>query len=1310
MGSVPTFDDLMLRWQEQRQQGRAPTPEELCADCPELLSVVRRQLKALESMAAFLTAEDSNAGPVTRDVAVTLSGPAGAPAGPAVAPPGYELLGLLGRGGMGVVYKARQRSLNRVVALKMISAGSHARPEDLARFRDEAEAVARLQHPNIVQVYETGTHDGLPFFSLEYVAGGSLDKKLAGRPQPPRAAAEFVRTLARAVHAAHQAGIVHRDLKPANILLVSGGVVSGGVVSGGVVSGTDDHSPLTTHPSPPTTYQPKITDFGLAKQLDAPGGQTRTGVVMGTPEYMAPEQARGRAKEVGPAADVYALGAILYELLTGRPPFKGETTWDTMALVVTENPVPLLQLQPKVPRDLETICLKCLRKEPARRYPSAEALADDLGRFLAGEPIVARPVSRWERVRKWVKRRPAAAGLAAVLVLLVLVGGGAGWGLLLQHEKQQRLALLLQLQEQKQLTEQARQRQDEDNRRLAREAERARRIAETVQDVERARNKARLLCGQARAAPVGGPNLFEQALAAARQAEDRARRGPAPPDLWPEMRRLAAAVGAELTDARRDEVLLKRLLDIHHPHEIPEAPEAQRGPTGTSRRAEPDVDAQYRQAFAAWGLDLEREPTAAADRIKKRPSRVLVEVALALDTWAATLRRQGRPRPAWQPLVALARAIDPDPSRDELRAILAADRLDAERLRRQARGVDPARAPVLGVLLLARALETAGDRASAEKVLCDASLARPGEALLSYELGNLLERGPAPRWPSVLEHYRAARAIRPELGWRLAQALERTGRAGEARALRHQMVLQAPRDPWQPGRLGLALYEMGDADGAVEAFRHAIASDKGDAWMHNNLGRARALKGDRDRAIDAYRQAIRLDGRDPWPHNNLGVALYEMHKLDAARAACRKAIALKPELAVPYYNLGRVLFHQGKAGSAAAAFRLAIRRDAKLALAHAHLGRVLSEQGDPDGALAACREAISLNPTLALPYYYLGHALVERGKAVSALTCANLGGALLEQGAVAEAVWAYRTAVALAPRDAGAHNDLGLALADGGDLAGAAEAYRRAIAVDPGLAVAHTNLGNVLLDRGDVAGAIAAYRQAVRLRPDDPGPFNNLGQALLHLGRFPEAAAAFRNALRLQEEDDPWYPVVAGWAREAERLPELERTLAAAVRGDARPADPADRLALARLCQFRCRRLYAASVRLYAAAFVARPRLADDLRAGHRYDAACAAALAAAGQGADAAGLTDRQRARFRQQALDWLRADLRARAAGLKDDDRDTREAAREALRHWRGDPDLAGVRSAEALAKLPSKERRPWQELWADLDAALRGPAAVK
>jgi serine/threonine-protein kinase len=309
--------------------------------------------------------------------------------------PGYDILELLGQGGTGRVYKARHHGLERVVAVKMLHPGLD--DQLVTRFELEARAVAGMQHANIAQVFESGRLHGQPYYVLEYLEGGSLAQRQAGKPLPPRKAAALVELVARAIHACHEKGVLHRDLKPANILLAGDGT-------------------------------PKVVDFGLAKQLGSDAGLTRTGVILGTPSYMAPEQASGVVRQLSPAVDVYALGAVLYELLTGRPPFQGIDALQILALVVSMDPIPPRRLQPSVPRDLETICLKCLEKSPKRRYASARELADDLCRFLGGQPILARPVRVWERAVKWARRRPAAAALVVVASLLAFVTLAAGVG------------------------------------------------------------------------------------------------------------------------------------------------------------------------------------------------------------------------------------------------------------------------------------------------------------------------------------------------------------------------------------------------------------------------------------------------------------------------------------------------------------------------------------------------------------------------------------------------------------------------------------------------------------------------------------------------------------------------------------------------------------------------------------------------------------------------------------------------------------------------------------------------------------------
>jgi eukaryotic-like serine/threonine-protein kinase len=334
------------------------------------------------------------------------------PAHPIVVPPiegidGHEIIGVIGRGGMGVVYQARDPRLDRIVAVKTIAAGQEATADQVARFRAEAHAVARLHHPNIIAIHAIGEHEGRPYHSLEFAEGGSLAQRLAEKPMTPCDAAELLEALARAVYAAHQAGVVHRDLKPSNVLFTSDGI-------------------------------PKVSDFGVAKLLESGSGGTLTGQVVGTPSYMAPEQAEGHAKQVDRRADVYALGAILYQTLTGRPPFLGESALETLRLVTSTDAVPPRRLRPDVPRDLETICLKCLEKLPAKRYSTAVDLADDLRRFQGGEPVLARRINVVQRSAKWARRHPWQSVSAVVVMLAIasLVGLTSRHNLQLRAEVQ----------------------------------------------------------------------------------------------------------------------------------------------------------------------------------------------------------------------------------------------------------------------------------------------------------------------------------------------------------------------------------------------------------------------------------------------------------------------------------------------------------------------------------------------------------------------------------------------------------------------------------------------------------------------------------------------------------------------------------------------------------------------------------------------------------------------------------------------------------------------------------------------------------
>jgi serine/threonine-protein kinase len=445
--AVGLIDELLLQWQEARECGRPCAAEDLCAGHPDVLEPLRERIAALEAMHALLGLD-----PLATVTPQSPHIPPAGPHGPGVMPeiPGYEMLAVLDEGGMGTVYLARQPKLQRQVAVKMVRAGRLARADQLERFRAEAEAVARLRHANIIQIYEVGEWQGQPYFSMEYVAGGNLAGRLARGPIPPREAAELLRTLAQAVHHAHAHGVVHRDLKPANVLLRRKPAGTGG-----------DNDPNPGE----GCLEPLVGDFGLAKLLDGEG-PTRTGVVLGTPQYLAPEQAEGR--DVGPPTDVHALGGILYEMLAGRPPFLGANTLEVLDQVRGTDPVPPSRVRQRVPAELEAICLKCLAKESSRRYATAAELADDLGRYLRGEPVVARRTPVWWRAARWVRRKPLLAGLAGLSACAVLALLGVWVGFTYQLK-----AAAAQLQEERDEANRQHALADEGRRKAEAEASRA---------------------------------------------------------------------------------------------------------------------------------------------------------------------------------------------------------------------------------------------------------------------------------------------------------------------------------------------------------------------------------------------------------------------------------------------------------------------------------------------------------------------------------------------------------------------------------------------------------------------------------------------------------------------------------------------------------------------------------------------------------------------------------------------------------------------------------------------------------------------
>jgi serine/threonine-protein kinase len=1142
------------------------TPEEVCSSCPELLPEVSARWRAMHRLRAELDALfPAPLEPGTSPPAL-LPGGAGLPQ-----VPGYEVEALLGYGGMGVVYKARHLALKRTVALKMLAAG-HSHPAERARFRAEAEAVARLQHPNIVQIHEIGEVAGLPFIALEFVAGGSLAGRLAGRPLPPRDAARLVAALAEAMHLAHSRNLVHRDLKPANVLL----------------AGEAD--------TPVGQCQPKVTDFGLVRQLDADSGHTHVGLVIGTPSYMAPEQAEGRAHAAGPAADVYALGAILYECLTGRPPFQGATPLQTLEQVRQREPAAPSSLNRRAPRDLETICLKCLRKEPERRYSSARELADDLGRFQRGEPVAARPVGAAERLRRWVWRRPAAAGLLAAVVLLVAAGGG-GAGLLYQQQ------------------------------------------AQTDQEVRRILGQARCLLEEGwQAADLV---ILTQARSEANRAADIARSGGASEAVRQEAEVVREDAGARLERTEKNRNLLEALQDVLVPHEtVAYLFGVANWPMAVTQ---PSADDQYAAAFRRWGLDVDKAAEAeVVARLGAEPDPVVQELIAGLDGWMLE-RRQKRPEAAWRRLFGVADQLDGNERRRRLRALLvggAPPRAEGvaglvgvgpswpalwemahgsawRALLEMRREIDPRTEPVLTVLLLADAFAAVGDAARAERVLRQAVTARPAQVVLLGALGRLLQRQGPSRLAEAIGYYRAARSQRPHLGLALSRALLVAGKADEAAEVLQELA-------------------------------HRKAHDHSPALFFY-----------------------------------LAVARFGQERYSEAEAACRKAINLKPDLAAAPSNHGAILRRRGKYIEAEAACRRAIDLEPDRAAAFSNLAGALLHQGKHGEAEAALGRAIDLKPDFAEAHF-------------------NLGNVRLHQQRYGEAEAAFRKVLDLKPYWADAHSQLGAALYRREKYGEAEAAWRKAIDLQSDFAEAHYHLGNALFGQQRYAEAEEACRKAINLKPDFGQAYYNLGAALLQQARFDEAAASLKKADALLPAKDSLRLQARRLQRQCQRYRSLDARLPAILEGTEKPVNAAEQIEFARLCFLK--KHYAAAARFSRNAFAAAPKLAEDVPASLRYNAACTAALAGCGRGKDADNLDDKERARWRRQALDWLRQDLTWWGRALDNGNAQTDAEVRRMMRHWQTDDDFAGLREPGAVAKLPPGERKEWLALWQEVAAVVR------
>jgi serine/threonine-protein kinase len=1090
-------------------------------------------------------------------------------------PARLQLLGEIARGGMGVILKGRDVDLGRDLAVKVLLGSHRDRPDMARRFIEEAQIGGQLQHPGIVPVYELGAFpDRRPYFAMKLVKGRTLAALLAERPDPAHDLPRFLdicEAVCQTVAYAHARGVLHRDLKPSNIMVGSFGEVQ--VMDWGLAKvlprgGVADEATL-----PPAAEETLVRTARSGSDADA----SRPGSVMGTPAYMAPEQARGETARIDERADVFALGSILCEVLTGRPAYAGGTLADLIRQAAAADLADASARLDACQADAELVALarSCLAPAVEARPRDARAVAGAVSAHRAGvqERLKAAELAEVEaraRAAEERKRRKLQLGLAGALLALTAAGGlGGSYWVQQRRDHEARVALVLR--------------------------------------------DATLLRDQAAAAPDDVAKWVE-----ARRGVEEARRvlgNGVEPAAADQLRALRDEVETGLAAARRDQALLDAAAEVR---------------TSKQDLTPAGADAAYARAFRDADLDIDAAPAAQVGRaLRARPRAVAVAAAAALDDWAMVRNIARRAPNDWHRPIQVARVADPDVDRDRLRAALI-DMNPTTRqrtLRSMARDPKAAELPPTTAVFLASALRAMKAPEPAVAALRAVVGRHPEDVWANFELaGALRELRPSPRDEAV-RYYTAARAIRPETAHELADLLAEMGRGDEAMTVFTDLTTRRPGESRHLYCFGRVLDLRGRGAEARQAFDRAVAAARETIRRQPDDDRAQLTLGNTLRAqkkpaeaIAAFRQVIRLNPNEANAYNNLAAVLIDQKKLAEAIVALRAAIRIEPGVANTHNTLGTTLREKGELAESVAALREAIHLQPDLALAHLNLALTLREQKKPAEAVAAFHDAIRLQPDNGIAHYFL------------ALT-------LRDQGKLDEAVAAFREAIRLKPDEALFHKDLGVALGYQRKLDEAVAACREAVRIAPANADAYNGLGMALGSQEKLAEAAAAFREAIRLYPDHASAHGNLGIVLQKTGDYAGAVAELRKAHALGARRPGWNEPTAPLLAEAERMAALAARLPAVVSGRDTPRDAAEGLALARMCYQRGH--HAAVVRLAAAAFAADPQGADDLEPAHRYNAACSAALVACGRSQDPPPPDEPARAELRARALAWLRADL---------------------------------------------------------------------
>ncbi len=1263
----------------------------------------------------------------------------------------YQVSGEIARGGMGAILRGRDIDLGRDLAVKVLLERYVDRPDMARRFVEEAQIGGQLQHPGVVPIYDIGRFGSQPFFTMKLVKGQTLAALLCERCEPAADRPRFLSIALQVAHTlayAHARGVIHRDLKPANIMVGSFGevqVMDWGLAKVLAANGIEDQEKAgEAHQE-----QENVTTVRTARSSGSFGSfgtDTEAGSVLGTPAYMAPEQASGDIANLDRRADVFGFGAILCEILTGQPPYLGRSAEEVRRKAANGDLADARERLKDCGADAELINLTraCLAPEAVDRPKDAQEVAEALTAHLDGvqdrlrKAELAEAEAKTKAVEEAKRRRLTLVLASTVLLAMALGGGGLLW---VKVERD------------------------------------ARQIA-LSRDVNEALNKATVLREQAKAVTAGGAALFAQAREQAQRALALVENGPAESALVAQVKRLQNEL-----DQEEDDRALVAALDTAR---LAQAETV----SGENRFARERAIPLFREAFRAYRLAAGKgDPAAAVARIRERPAPVREALLAALDEWDDLadnpIYRINEPHREW--LRAVLEAAEPG---DGWSGQVRTARRESDVAKRRAaldalaEAADVRKIPARALTRLAGKLGPAQQA----KLLRRAQEQYPADFWLNHDLGWALQTVTPPENDAAVRFLTAAVALRPASPGcyvNLGIALRGQGHIDEAIAcyqraleldpnysaahtgLSHALFVGgqiepaivslrkaielAPENTWALSGLGAILCDYKrDYDGALEYFRKALELEPDIAGHHYNLGNALVGKRRLDEAIASFRRATELDPNLASAHMKLGSALRDKGRAGEAIASSRKAALLDPRSAEAHYNLGNALRDNGQIDEAIASFHKAIELDPKFARAHYALGNALRDNGQIDeaiasfhraiecdpkhaeshvnlgallcdfkrdyaGAIASFRKGIALEPKLVVAHFNLGHALEANGQINEAIASfreaieldptsakirVSLGAILCDvKRDYDAAIVCFEKAIELDPRIAQAHGDLGVALNAKGQVQAAMASFQKAIELDPKDANFHDWVAYLKLTHGDPAGALPVAETAAKLERNSAQIQLNLGRARAGTGDPDGAVAAFSEALRL----DPNNEYARAARTEAQRDRDLLLRLPDIAAGNAEPKTAREGCRLATLCALQ-RKRYTTGVRLFEAAFATDPNLAENMKVAHRYNAACLAALAAAGADEESAKLDDNERARLRKQALTWLRADLAVWSKQLERGQGSDHADGRSALRRWQQDSDLASIRDEAALARLRPDDRTAFTEFWADVAALLK------